>query len=46
LLLFYFNLPYQRLEAAIGGVLQNNCSAPAGKLKFDKLPGAKKGQDY
>jgi len=29
-------------EAANGGVLQIKCSAPARKLKLDKLPGATK----
>jgi len=28
-------------EAADGGVLQTNCSAPARKLKIDNFPGAK-----
>jgi len=31
---------FRQAEAANGGVLQINCSAPARKFKLDKLPGA------
>jgi len=37
----YFYLMYIETEAANGGVLHINCSAPASKLELDKLPGAK-----